>query len=181
MKKGNSFFLKTSCVLISGLFSLYTLNAQQTITLTDPEVASVAVTANQIDIDYAAIALKRSSNSEVLNFAKTMTKDHQAVIGQAVELAKKLNVTPKTNDLTKKLLSDAAKTKKQLNAAKAGAFDKAYVNNEVAYHKAVIDAVEKVLIPETENAELKSLLQGILPALKTHLSHAEMLQKTLNK
>ncbi len=181
MKKRNGYFLKASCALVSGLFSLYALNARQTITLTDPEVASVAVTANQIDIDYAAIALKRSSNSEVLNFAKTMTKDHQAVIGQAVELAKKLNVTPRTNDLTKKLLADAEKTKKRLNAQKAGAFDKAYINNEVAYHKAVIDAVEKVLIPETDNAELKSFLETILPALKTHLAHAEMLQKTLNK
>lgn len=181
MKKRNTYFLTASCLLTAFLIGSSSLYAQQSIKLTDPEVASVAVTANQIDIDYAGIALKKSSNAEVLNFARTMSNDHTAVIGQAVELAKKLNVTPQSNDLTKKLLSDAEKTKKQLKTQKGAAFDKTYINNEVAYHKAVIDAVENVLIPETDNAELKSLLQTILPALKTHLSHAEMLQKTLGK
>lgn len=163
------------------LFNLSPVNAQQTTNLTDPQVASVAVTANQIDVDYAAIALKTSSNSDVKNFAKTMTTDHKAVIGQAVQLAKKLNVTPQTNAMTKKLLADAEKTKKQLRGKKGSAFDKAYIDNEVAYHKAVIDAVEKVLIPDTDNGELKALLQNVVPALKTHLSHAEMLQQKLGK
>jgi putative membrane protein len=181
MKKRNSYFLRTSCFLIISIFGLSSLYAQQSVKLTDPQVASVAVTANQIDVDYAEIALKKSSNADVLNFAKTMVSDHKAVIGQAVDLAKKLNVTPQSNNLTKKLLADAEKTKKQLKIQKGAAFDKAYINNEVAYHKAVIDAVEKVLIPDTDNAELKSLLQTVVPALRTHLSHAEMLQKTLNK
>lgn len=168
-------------LLLNFVFIVPSLNAQQATKLTDPEVASVAVTANQIDIDYAGIAQKKSTNSEVLNFAKTMINDHKAVIAQAVALTKKLNVTPQTNALTKKLLADANKTQKQLKAKKGVDFDKAYINNEVAYHKAVIDAVEKVLIPETDNAELKALLENVVPALKTHLSHAEMLQKTMNK
>ena len=168
-------------LLLNFVFIVPSLNAQQATKLTDPEVASVAVTANQIDIDYAGIAQKKSTNSEVLNFTKTMINDHKAVIAQAVALTKKLNVTPQTNALTKKLLADANKTQKQLKAKKGVDFDKAYINNEVAYHKAVIDAVEKVLIPETDNAELKALLENVVPALKTHLSHAEMLQKTMNK
>ena len=142
MKK-NKLFTSIAAGALMGFLQLPgLLHAQQAIKLSDPEVASVAVTANQIDIDYAAIALKKSANTEVLNFAKTMTNDHKAVIGQAVALATKLNVTPQTNDLTKKLLSDAQKTKKQLEAKKGKEFDKAYINNEVAYHKAVIDAVE---------------------------------------
>ena len=156
-------------------------SSQQAMKLSDPEVASVAVTANQIDIDYAAIALKKSTNTEVRNFAQTMTNDHKAVIAQAVALATKLNVTPQTNELTKQLLTGAEKTKTELNGKKGKDFDKAYVENEVAYHKAVINAVETVLIPETENAELRSLLQNVLPALRTHLSHAEMLQKMITK
>ena len=58
---------------------------------------------------------------------------------------------------------------------------KAYINNEVAYHKSVIGAVETILIPQAKNAELKSLLQQVLPALKTHLEHAEMVQKNFGK
>lgn len=149
--------------------------------LSDPEVASVAVVANQIDIAYAEIARKKSKDAEVLKFAQTMINDHNAVIAQAAALVKKLGVTPKDNQVSQKLLADADKTKKTLRAKTGKAFDKAYVDNEVAYHKAVIAAVEDLLIPETENSELKELLQNVVPALKAHLGHAEMLQKNKNK
>lgn len=156
-----------------------TTHAQSKPDLTDPEIASVAVVANQIDIGYAEIAAKKSKNADILQFAATMKKDHNAVIEQAAALAKKLGVTPKDNAVSRKLLADAAQTKKMLNGKSGKAFDKAYVDNEVAYHKAVIDAVENLLVPETDNAELKALLQKVVPVLKTHLGHAEMVQKNL--
>ena len=159
---------------------LYTIaSAQDKVQLSDAEVAAVAVAANQIDIDYAAIAKQKSKNAEVIKFAETMQRDHKAVIAQAAALVKKLGVTPMDNALSKKLLADAAKTMKTLRATSAKSFDKAYVDNEVAYHKAVIAAVEGLLIPETENAELKALLTGVVPALQAHLHHAEMLQKQI--
>jgi putative membrane protein len=151
--------------------------AQEKPNLTDPEVASVAVVANQIDINYAQIAKQRSKDKEVLNFANTMANDHKAVIGQAVALVTKLKVTPKDNAVSKKLLADAEKVKKSLRSKSGKAFNKAYIDNEVSYHKAVISAVETLLIPTTENKELKDLLQKVVPALKAHLAHAEMLQK----
>ncbi|MEP7279889.1 MAG: DUF4142 domain-containing protein [Bacteroidota bacterium] len=147
--------------------------------LSDPEIASVAVTANQLDINYASIASKKSKDAEVLKFAATMARDHQAIIDQAVALVKKLGVTPKDNAVSKKLSADAEATKKSLRAKSGHAFDKAYINNEVAYHKAVISAVESLLIPQSQNAELKQLLQNVVPALKAHLEHAEMIQKTM--
>ena len=155
--------------------------AQQNPKLSDAEVASVAVVANQIDIIYADIARERSQNQEILKFAKTMTDDHRAVIGQASALVKKLGVTPMDNDVSRKLLADAEETKKQLRSVSKENFDKTYIDNEVAYHKAVIAAVESLLIPETENAELKALLENVVPALKTHLAHAEMVQKHFGK
>lgn len=181
MKKNNGFLAITAALLMSSLFGISELNAQQSPKLTDPQIASVAVTANQIDVDYAAIALKKSKNAEVLNFAKTMTSDHNAVIKQAVALAKKLNVTPETNDVTKSLLTNAKKEEKTLKSLKGSAFDKAYIDNEVAFHTSVIGAVETVLIPDASNPELKSLLQTAVPAFKTHLEHAKMLQKSLSK
>ena len=149
--------------------------------LTDPEIASIAVTANQVDIDYAKIAMEKSKTKSVLDFAKTMAKDHQSVIDQAVALAKKLGVTPQDNPTTQSLLSGATETKAMLNSKTGADFDKAYVDNEVAYHKAAIDIVENTLIPATTNAELKALLQSALPLFKEHLAHAEMVQKGLNK
>jgi putative membrane protein len=145
--------------------------------LTDPEIASVAVTADQIDIDYAAIAKEKSKNADVLQFAATMAKDHQSVNDQAVALATKLGVTPKDNSLTQSLLTGAASTKTMLNSKSGADFDKAYIDNEVAYHKAAIDVVENTLIPNATNEELKGLLQTALPIFKQHLAHAEMVQK----
>ena len=157
-----------------------TLLAQENPELSDAEVAHAAVTANQIDIDYAALAKEKSENAEILKFAETMSTDHKAVIDQAVALVQKLGVTPADNAVSKKLLADAEQTKKALRATSGDAFDKAYIDNEVAYHKAVISAVEGLLIPEAENAELKALLQNVVPALQAHLEHAEMLQSQLN-
>lgn len=178
--------MKASKILYAGAmaaFSLYAVNSfgQTKPKLTDAEIASVAVTANQVDINYAKIAESKSKDADIVEFAQTMAKDHQGVIDQAVALVTKLKVTPKDNAVSQKLNADAEKTKKSLNAKTGKDFDKAYINNEVAYHKAVISTVENVLIPESQNAELKGLLQQVLPVLKTHLEHAMMVQKKVTK
>jgi putative membrane protein len=168
--------LKTLTVIVSASLLAGSVYAQENPKLSDPEVAHVAVVANQIDIAYAAIAKEKSKDADILKFAETMTNDHNAVINQASALVKKLNVTPKENSVSQKLLADAEVTKKSLRAKSGKEFNKSYIDNEVAYHKAVIGAVEGLLIPEAENGELKALLQNIVPALKTHLEHAEMIQ-----
>lgn len=169
--------------MLSILFASFTINglAQDSPSLSDAQVAHVAVIANQIDIEYARIAIKKSKNDEILNFAQTMIDDHTAVIEQASALVKKLKVTPLDNAVSQQLLKDAEKKKIELNKQSRKNFDKAYVDNEVAYHKAVIDAIEKLLIPETNNSELKGLLEAVLPALKTHLNHAISVQKQIHK
>lgn len=169
-----------ACAFAGSAFFNTNAVAQQATKLTDPEIASVAVTANQIDVNYAKIAEKKSKNTEVLNFAKTMARDHTAIIKQAVALAQKLQVTPMTNAVTKSLLAGEKTTTKMLKSKRGKAFDKAYIDNEVAYHKAVINAVEKVLIPESSNPELKALLTKVMPLLKSHLEHAEMAQKKID-
>lgn len=172
----------TKTVFTLAIFTLMISSAafaQKTTKLSDAEIASVAVVANQGDIGFAKIAKQKSKNAKVLNFAETMAKDHQSVIDQAVALVTKLKVTPKDNAVSRKLVADAARTRSMLNSKSAKPFDKAYADNEVAYHKAVISTVETVLIPQATNQELKSLLQNVVPTLKAHLQHAEMVQKTL--
>jgi putative membrane protein len=181
MKLINTLTKTAICLVIStGLLSL-PAKAQKSQKLTDPEIASVAVTANQIDIDYANIAIKKANNADVKKFAETMAKDHQAVINKAVALVTKLKVTPKDNATSKAFLAGAKKTKAMLNSKNGKAFDKAYVDNEVAYHKAAINEVQNVLIPNATNGELKALLQSALPLFKEHLGHAEMIQKQFSK
>lgn len=180
MKIIKSFTAWATGMVCAAMFTMPAF-AQNNPKLSDAEIASVAVTANQIDINYANLAKQKSKNAAVLQFAQTMATDHKAVIDKAVALVTKLGVTPKDNAVSKKLLADAAKTEKTLRSKSSSAFDKAYIDNEVAYHKAVIATVNDLLIPQAQNAELKGLLQSVAPVLQTHLEHAQMVQKEIEK
>jgi putative membrane protein len=140
---------------------------------TDPQIAHIAYTAGQIDIAAARQALAKTSNPQVKTFAQDMVRDHEAVNKQALDLVKKLNVTPEDNDTSKTLSKNAADKLAELAKLNGAAFDKAYIANEVAYHKAVDSALEKTLIPSANNAELKSLLQTGLKIFEGHEQHAE--------
>jgi putative membrane protein len=140
---------------------------------TDPQIAHIAYTAGVIDITAAKQALKKTHNKEVKAFAQDMVRDHEAVNKQALALVKKLKVTPEDNDTSRTLSKNAADKRAELAKLKGAAFDKAYVANEVAYHKAVDSALETNLIPNSSNAELKSLLQTGLKIFEGHEQHAE--------
>lgn len=145
----------------------------------DPQIVGVVVAANQIDIDYARLALQKSKNKEVREFAQQMATDHSALQKAVGNLGAKLNVTPAESDTSKALKAQAQQTTDRLTGLQGSAFDKAYVDNEVAYHKAVIQAVSTVLIPNAQNAELKKALQGAAPLFQGHLEHAQMVQEHL--
>jgi len=147
--------------------------------LADPEVAHVAVTANSIDIDLAKLAKSSSGNPDVKQFASTMITDHSAVNAQASALATKLGVTPKDNEVSRSLLKGATEARATIEPLKGKHFDRAYIDREVAYHQAVLDALDHLLIPTTENAELKQLLVDVRPAFAAHLEHAKKLQGVL--
>jgi len=159
--------------------SLHAQNAAAAPDLSDPEVSHVAVTANSIDIDMAKFALTRTHNAAVKQFAQTMITDHSAVNAQAVALAQKLGVTPADNAVSQSLLSGAKQARASLEPLRGAAFDRAYLDREVAYHQAVLDAIDKVLVPTTENAELRKLLTDVRPAIATHLEHAKQLRGQL--
>src|SRR5262245_36736064 len=147
--------------------------------LTDPQVAHVAVTANAIDIDLAKFAVTRTRTAAVRQFAQTMISDHSGVNGQATALAKKLGVTPADNAVSQSLLAGAADARKTLEPLQGAAFDRAYLDREVAYHQTVLDAIDKMLVPTTENAELKKLLIDVRPAFSAHLEQAKQVRAQL--
>ena len=140
---------------------------------TDPQIAHIAYTAGVIDITAAKQALAKASSKEVKAFAEDMVRDHEAVNKQALDLVKKLNVTPEDNHTSRTLTKNAADKRAELDKLKGAAFDKAYAANEVAYHKAVDSALETTLIPNATNPELKSLLQTGLKIFQGHEQHAE--------
>jgi len=149
--------------------------------INDAQIASIVVTANQVDIDAGKLAAATSSNPEVKKFAQLMVTDHTGVNKQAVALVTKLKVTPEDNDTSKSLKAGGEKNVASLKPLKGAAFDKAYVDHEVAYHQSVLDAVDKTLVPNASNAELKALLVKVRPAFVAHLEHAKHLQSSLGK
>jgi putative membrane protein len=141
--------------------------------LNDAQIAHIAYTADQIDIQAAQQALEKSKNNEVRSFAQDMVRDHTAVNEKALALVKKLNVTPEDNSTSQTLSKQAAAKSAELAKLNGAAYDKAYINNEVAYHKTVNDALQNTLIPGASNSELKNLLTTGLKIFQGHQQHAE--------
>jgi putative membrane protein len=147
----------------------------------DAQIASIVVTANQVDIDAGKLAEVKGSNADIKAFGKQMVTDHSGVNKQAVALVTKLKVTPEDNPTSQSLKKGGEDNVNNLKTLSGAAFDRAYIEHEVAYHQQVIDALDKTLIPSAQNAELKNLLVSVRPAFIAHLEHAKMVQAKLGK
>jgi putative membrane protein len=174
----SKFTHKLLCATIAGAFALAGSTHAQTAP-DDAQIAGIVVAANQVDIDAGKLAQKTTKQAEVKSFAKQMVTDHTGVNKQAGALVKKLKVTPADSDLSKSLKAGGAENIAKLRTLKGKDFDKAYVDHEVAYHQSVIDALDKTLIPNAKNAELKDTLVKTRPAFVAHLEHAKQLQSTM--
>ena len=148
--------------------------------LSDAEVAHVAVTANTIDIELGKLADSRAANPEVRRFAAMMVRDHGAVNERAAALAGRLGVTPKDNAVSRSLLTGAKDARTRVEDLEGAAFDRAYIEREIGFHQAVLDALDGLLVPTTENAELKQLLVEVRPAFVAHLAYAKQVGQKLH-
>lgn len=168
-----------SALAVSGLVScgVVVVAAQG---VSDAQIASIVVTANQIDIEAGKTAVSRSSNAAVKAFAQLMVDDHAGVNKAAVDLVTRLKVTPQDNPTSQSLKADAGKFATGVRSLTGAAFDQAYIDHEVAYHQQVIDALDKILIPGAANAELKALLVKVRPAFVAHLEHAKRVQRSIS-
>ena len=178
--------LKSSALILASIAvaAVNTANAEDKASAsvpTDAQIAMIVVVADTVDVDYGKLAVKRTSHQAVKEFAETMVRDHTAVNEKAITLAKKLGVTPEESDTSKSLKSNGKDELAKLKALTGAEFEKAYVDNEVSYHEAVIGLLDKTLIPNTRNAELKSLLESGRPIFVAHLEHAKKLRASLNK
>ena len=147
----------------------------------DAQIASIVVTANQVDIDAGKLAEAKGSNADIKAFGKQMVTDHSGVNKQAVALVTKLKVTPEDNPTSQSLQKGGDDNLKNLKTLSGAAFDRAYIEHEVVYHQAVLDALDKTLIPSAQNAELKNLLVTVRPAFVAHLEHAKSVQAKVGK
>src|SRR5688500_4997618 len=169
--------MKTALIAIGAVCLCAASTSAQTVN--DAQIASIVVTANQVDVDAGKLAAAASTNPEVKKCAQLIVTDHTGVNKQAVDLVTKLKVTPQDNDTSKSLKAGGEKNVAHLKTLKGAAFDKAYVDHEVTYHTQVLEAIDKTLVPNAKNAELKALIVKVRPAFVAHLEHARGLQKTL--
>ena len=147
--------------------------------LNDLQIAHVAYIADNIDIQYAHLALAISTNPDIHDFANTMIRDHTAVNEQALALPKKLKADPQDNFLSRSLQEGAVKIIDDLSQLRGAAFDRRYAENELAYHKAVNNLMSTAFIPNIENGEVKDLFKAGYKIFLTHEAHAEKMVASL--
>lgn len=170
--------MKPSLLVMVSMFGLSVgLGAAQA--PTDAQIAAIVVTANQVDIDAGALAVARGTHADVKAFGHMMETDHAGVNKAATELVTRLKVTPEDNATSRSLKEGGDKNLAHLRTLSGAAFDKAYIDQEVAYHQAVLDAVDRTLIPSARNADLRALLVKVRPAFVAHLERARQIQATL--
>lgn len=143
--------------------------------LTDMEIAHAAYTADELDIAYAKIALEKSQTQAIRDFAMLMIKDHSAANEAALALLKKLGATPKDNAFSQTLVKNGEAKKAELAGLAGAAFDRAYAENELAYHQVVVKTVADDWIPTIQNAEFKQFMTDGNEIFKVHLDHAQKL------
>jgi putative membrane protein len=148
---------------------------------TDPQIAAIVVTANQVDIDAGKLAASKTRTKDVKAFADRMVADHSGVNKAASELVQRIGVKPDDNPTSESLKQGGEANVANLKTMEGRRFDKAYIDHEVTYHETVLDALDKTLIPSAQNAELKALLVKVRPAFVAHLEHARHLQASLEK
>jgi putative membrane protein len=172
--------MRIVAIIVAGLLALSVAGASAQ-GVNDAQIAHIVVTANQVDIDAGKLAASKGSNAEVKKFGQQMVTDHTGVNKQATALVTKLKVKPEDNPTSQSLKEGGEKTMARLKGLSGAEFDKAYIENEVNYHQAVLDAVDKTLIPSASNADLKALLVKVRPAFVAHLEHAKKIQGSIAK
>ena len=172
---------KIAVFAISALAVHALANAADMAAPTDPQIAAIVVTANDVDIDAGKLAKSTTKNTDVKAFAQQMIADHTSVNRAAADLVTKLKVTPEENPTSRSLKDGGDANLKNLKTLKGAGFDRAYIDHEVAYHQSVIEAIDKTLIPNAKNEELKALLVNTRPSFVAHLEHAKQVQAKLGK
>lgn len=149
--------------------------------LSDANIAAIVLAANNADILYGTLASARSPNAEIRRFAETTVRDHRAVNQAATDLAARLKLTPEDNSASFDLRDNAEDKRGQLRELEGAAFDRAYIENEIAYHTRLLETIDGALVPAARNGELKALLVSVRPAVVAHLEHARSLQAALSR
>jgi putative membrane protein len=172
-------FMKNLFLLGAGLMAPALAAFAEIKDMDDAQIADVVITANQIAIEAGKLVSTRSSDENVKAYARRMIDEHSDVNKSANELAVRLNLIPRNNPISVEL--QAEKKIAALESLKGQAFDKAYIDQKVAFHQDILDTIDNRLMPNAANEDLKTLLYGLFSPLSEHLEHAQQIQESLNR
>ena len=177
----NRFTAKTlaplaALALVAGLAAFHPSPAiaQANAKLDDPTIVAIFDAANSYDMETGSLAVSRGHSRAVREFGKMLVHDHRSVRTQGRQLARSLKVTP-TPPRDFALAKAHVQAMRSLRKARGRAFDRAFLQHEVDYHNAVIDAVTKTLLPAIQNAQLKDFVSKVAPAFVAHRDKAQSL------
>ncbi|HEX4447124.1 MAG TPA: DUF4142 domain-containing protein [Polyangiaceae bacterium] len=153
----------------------------QPVVLNDSQILQIVHTANTGEIEQARLALTKSQDARVRKFASMMIKEHNMADTKGVAVARKDSLTREPSPQSEALESDAQRATSTLKVEAGPDFDKDYVDTQVREHQAVLDTLDQKLIPNAKGADVKSYLQDVRASVATHLTHAQDLQKAMQK
>lgn len=172
--------LVLAAAVVTASTLLTSLAHGQSAKLDDPTIVAIFDAANTWDIETGQLAATKGRSKAVRDFGAMLVRDHTVVRQQGRDLVKKLGVRP-TPPSDFAMANDHASALRRLNAASGKAFDRAFLTHEVAYHKAVIDAVTTTLLPSLQNQEAKDLVTKVAPAFAAHMAAAQDLLDKLDR
>lgn len=144
-------------------------NAHQN--LTESQVIKVVSTANNGEIKQARTILPKLKTEEARKYAQMMINEHSANEKKGQTLASSLKLTPQVSGISTSLQKDSDNVVRKLSNSSTP--DKDYMSSQVDVHRKVLNTIEKQLIPNAKNAELKNMLTQTRTAVAKHLKMAE--------
>lgn len=129
----------------------------------DAKFATTAAAGGMAEVEFAKVALQKSTNAQVKEFANMMVTDHGKANTELMEIANAKNIT-----LPTALDADHQKKLDDLSKKSGADFDKAYASEMVSGHKSTLKLMEDEA-KDAKDAELKAFATKTAPVVQSHL------------
>ncbi|MET0594267.1 MAG: DUF4142 domain-containing protein [Polyangiaceae bacterium] len=147
--------------------------------ITDDQILYVLHAANLAEMDQARVAQKKAKNPRVKRFADMMIKHHGEADTKGNDVAKKIHASLAPSQTSNRLEAEAKQFTSNIAAEKDKDFDRTYIDAQVKEHRAVLDSIDRELLPAVRGNEVKDLIQAVRSKVQGHLEEAEQIQKGL--
>ena len=147
--------------------------------LSDANVTSILTTANNAEIGEAQLALTRSTDRAVREFAQRMINDHSDANQRLMQVAARTGMQP--DETTDQIQNSAQRARQSLQVRTGADFDQAYITNQINMHRWLLQTIDQALLPAARDGRLEDLIESLRPTIVDHLQHAQRIQQQLER